>query len=113
MRWDARNAARGGDKRTSPTPPDFKGVASLALLDWVLSTVPTAGNGGAEGTRTPDPLLAKQVLSQLSYGPTMESDNPQYTVGARLACLGCRTSRVSRCTAQRRRPGAAAPVSLP
>ena len=26
--------------------------------------------GGAEGIRTPDPLLAKQVLSQLSYGPT-------------------------------------------
>ena len=26
--------------------------------------------GGAEGTRTPDPLLAKQVLSQLSYSPT-------------------------------------------
>ena len=25
--------------------------------------------GGAEGTRTPDPLLAKQVLSRLSYGP--------------------------------------------
>jgi hypothetical protein len=28
------------------------------------------GAGGAEGTRTPDPLLAKEVLSQLSYGPT-------------------------------------------
>ena len=27
-------------------------------------------SGGAEGIRTPDPLLAKQVLSQLSYGPT-------------------------------------------
>jgi hypothetical protein len=27
-------------------------------------------NGGAEGTRTPDPLLAKEVLSQLSYSPT-------------------------------------------
>ena len=26
-------------------------------------------NGGAGGTRTPDPLLAKQVLSQLSYSP--------------------------------------------
>ena len=26
--------------------------------------------GGAEGTRTPDPLHAKQVLSQLSYSPT-------------------------------------------
>ena len=25
--------------------------------------------GGAEGTRTPDPLLAKQMLSQLSYSP--------------------------------------------
>jgi hypothetical protein len=27
------------------------------------------GNGGAEEARTPDPLLAKQVLSQLSYSP--------------------------------------------
>ena len=26
-------------------------------------------NGGREGIRTPDPLLAKQVLSQLSYTP--------------------------------------------
>ncbi len=25
--------------------------------------------GGAEETRTPDPLLAKEVLYQLSYGP--------------------------------------------
>ncbi len=28
--------------------------------------------GGAEGIRTPDPLLAKQVLSRLSYDPTIE-----------------------------------------
>ena len=28
--------------------------------------------GGREGIRTPDPLLAKQVLSQLSYTPTFE-----------------------------------------
>jgi hypothetical protein len=27
-------------------------------------------NGGAEGTRTPDFLLAKEALSQLSYSPT-------------------------------------------
>ena len=26
--------------------------------------------GGRGGTRTPDPLLAKQMLSQLSYTPT-------------------------------------------
>jgi hypothetical protein len=27
------------------------------------------GSGGGKGIRTPDPLLAKQVLSQLSYAP--------------------------------------------
>jgi hypothetical protein len=27
--------------------------------------------GGGKGIRTPDPLLAKQVLSQLSYAPRM------------------------------------------
>jgi hypothetical protein len=30
-------------------------------------------DGGREGIRTPDPLLAKQVLSQLSYTPTVNS----------------------------------------
>ena len=29
-------------------------------------------NGGRGETRTPDPLLAKQVLCQLSYTPTVE-----------------------------------------
>ena len=28
--------------------------------------------GGDEGNRTPDPLLAKQVLSQLSYTPSFQ-----------------------------------------
>ena len=28
-------------------------------------------SGGAEEDRTPDPLLAKQVLSQLSYSPKL------------------------------------------
>ena len=28
-------------------------------------------NGGDEENRTPDPLLARQVLSQLSYAPIM------------------------------------------
>ncbi len=32
--------------------------------------------GGDEGTRTPDPLLAKEVLSQLSYIPTTASYPP-------------------------------------
>ena len=31
--------------------------------------------GGGKGTRTPDPLLAKQMLSQLSYAPKLEKQN--------------------------------------
>ena len=34
------------------------------------------GDGGDEGTRTPDPLLAKEVLSQLSYIPTAGASYP-------------------------------------
>ena len=32
-------------------------------------------NGGAKGDRTPDPLRARQVLSQLSYDPTNNGRN--------------------------------------
>ena len=54
-----------------PTPEDSPiggaDAAEIILNGRVRSSV---RHGGAEGTRTPDPLLAKQVLSQLSYGPT-------------------------------------------
>ena len=33
--------------------------------------------GGARRDRTADPLLAKQVLSHLSYGPLFVAPNPQ------------------------------------
>ena len=33
----------------------------------------TRADGGAEEDRTPDPLRARQVLSQLSYGPNQTS----------------------------------------
>ena len=39
----------------------------------------TAPSGGDEGTRTPDPRLAKAVLSQLSYIPRL----PWFKVGLR------------------------------
>ena len=41
--------------------------ATPTTLNRHLGT--TFGCGGDEGTRTPDPLLAKQMLSQLSYVP--------------------------------------------
>ena len=36
---------------------------------WCFSSYPSYPFGGDEEDRTPDPLLAKQVLSQLSYTP--------------------------------------------
>jgi hypothetical protein len=36
---------------------------------WTLSSTQHQGNGGAGRDRTDDILLAKQALSQLSYGP--------------------------------------------
>ena len=39
-------------------------------------------SSGDEGIRTPDPLLARQVLSQLSYTPKyMNIINDDYIVG--------------------------------
>ena len=46
-------------------------LQTLDANDFILST-PTLhhkGNGGAGRDRTDDILLAKQALSQLSYGP--------------------------------------------
>ena len=40
-------------------------------------------NGGDEENRTPDPLLARQVLSQLSYAPMygikLNNGGPKWT----------------------------------
>ena len=41
----------------------------------------TGSNGGADPDRTGDPLLAKQVLSQLSYSPeNLFGDFPPFTI---------------------------------
>ena len=57
---------------TIPMPVDSRvpGEKSedMALPGSVLSSLK---NGGAEGTRTPDFLRAKEALSQLSYSPTL------------------------------------------
>jgi hypothetical protein len=42
--------------------------------------------GGADRDRTGDPLLAKQVLSQLSYSPVFHSRAAQQAAGALAIC---------------------------
>src|SRR5215469_18732377 len=70
--------------------------------DSLLQTIATVGQfailgegvspGGARGTRTPDPLLAKQVLFQLSYSPKSRRSKgtcgPGTAVGAADAGAG-------------------------
>ena len=42
------------------------------VFKWLPLSFPCGfRHGGDEEDRTPDPLLAKQVLSQLSYTPTL------------------------------------------
>ena len=51
---------------TLSLPTEKFPVAEAGVFDSVLF-------GGAGGTRTPDPLLAREVLSQLSYSPTIRT----------------------------------------
>ena len=46
-----------------------RGNAKAPGVSWGL--ILCLNSGGAEGIRTLDPLHAKQVLSQLSYSPTI------------------------------------------
>ena len=57
-----------------PTSP-LSGVRSnhLSYRPDVADALPS--DGGASRDRTDDPLLAKQVLSQLSYGPVFDGSN--------------------------------------
>ena len=70
-------------RQTIPMPEDSRipglHTEEMALRGPVQSTV---SRGGAEGIRTPDPLHAKQVLSQLSYSPKVVWDiNYMHGVG--------------------------------
>jgi hypothetical protein len=47
----------------------------IKIIVFLFSLSPQKYNGGDEGIRTPDPLRAKQVLSQLSYTPDLYNYN--------------------------------------
>src|SRR5947209_1472600 len=65
----------------------------------VVSALALSPMGGAEGTRTPDPLLAKQVRYQLRHSPVaycyLRSPSPQVTQrGGLLPELGVGLARL-------------------
>ena len=58
--------------RASPSKADVSFFCSLHRyidLPTLISSAECVDVSGDEGIRTPDPLLARQVLSQLSYTP--------------------------------------------
>ena len=71
----AQNPLHVATIETSVGPPqglleaEGGGAVSVRQGSGHRGTIRTGWDGGDEGTRTPDPLLAKEVLSQLSYIP--------------------------------------------
>ena len=66
-----------------PTSP-LSGVRSNHLSYRPDVAVSAVFSGGASRDRTDDPLLAKQVLSQLSYGPNGGGSGRTRTTGLTL-----------------------------
>ena len=60
-------------RRSAGAPNDWRRAVRLRSQGFDLSVLDTKTFGGAERDRTADPLLAKQVLSQLSYSPIQVS----------------------------------------
>ena len=65
--------------------PDRKRSELLLLAS--SARIPKGFCCGDEGIRTPDPLLAKQVLSQLSYTPVQMSDARGQMTERPVLCL--------------------------
>ena len=59
------------------------GMRRVALSD-LRETLREGENGGADRDRTDDLMTASHALSQLSYGPTLNSMNPQLSASANL-----------------------------
>ncbi len=61
------NGQIGGDKNVRVKAPDLADLRGRGSTEGVAH--PLGRLGGAKGTRTPNPLLAKQVRYQLRHGP--------------------------------------------
>ena len=65
----ARYVGHPSPENLRPMPPRRRWLATRSSL--ALSRATRAKGGGGDGIRTHDPLHAMQVLSQLSYSPTL------------------------------------------
>src|SRR3972149_8071367 len=72
-------------------------TSACSITLWALVDKPLARlffAGGAGGTRTPAPLLAKEVLSQLGYGPV--SGRWSLVAGLQGSLASCCSKRQAR-----------------
>jgi hypothetical protein len=62
--------------------PIFSSIVRCAVSSlWSSLLAQVAEGGGDEETRTPDPLLAKEMLFRLSYVPLHRRSSERYVVG--------------------------------
>ena len=72
----------------TPSDPLVGGLPGGGHGSEELWTRGPAGDGGDEETRTPDPLLAKEMLYQLSYVPVLpDGSGGSFWTRTRDLCL--------------------------
>src|SRR4051794_19707989 len=82
-------ATDGGSWCSAPVCARGRGLGverTTAGIERLKYRVP----GGAEGSRTPDLLIANEALYQLSYGPRKARNNPFAAGSVKRPCRGMR-----------------------
>jgi hypothetical protein len=90
IRWSVACRKVGRTRIRARGWPARAGLESFVYSGWSRDLrVALAAAGGDEETRTPDPLLAKEMLYQLSYVPvrTGVSDGGRFWTRTRDLCL--------------------------
>jgi hypothetical protein len=117
---------RGRPAAVSPREPFYDSTGRVGGQGDQPSMSLRRTGGGDEGTRTPDPLLAKEVLSQLSYIPATErmvsamvvrvkAPQRKTTVRSpcsRTRCSTCQRTDLASATHSRSRPTRAISATL-
>ena len=84
-----RDIAWWGPEVVSGVDPSYSVLLWCCLAQDLYPSAELSGVGGDEETRTPDPLLAKETLCQLSYVPiaTREGGGGRFWTRTRDLCL--------------------------